>query len=780
MLNRFTVAAKFNAVVVVLTIAAASLVSYFLIEREYQFLHDKVMNDTLSLIHNASDQQKAAIFYNETAVSKRHADKVATIQAVDYVSIYDHRGELLVGSYRPFLEKSELPSFQDVRIAAEAIKESRYAYRNAETREKFADIVVPLFSWVDPTQKGINRKSFYELGAKASIKGSQHVMGYVRVGINITRLQEAVTPFASYVLAGAALFILCGTLLSMLVTRRITAPLSQLAQMAQDISLGQLDQTMRVKGSGEVREIASMLSMIVRSLSSYKIKMDVEHQLLSLKVDERTTQLTASNKQLKQAVEDANKAKNRLRQLAYFDSLTVLPNRQLFTEQLGLMLRVAKRDQHRLALLFIDLDNFKRINDSLGHSAGDILLKEVALRLRQCIRESDLISRYIDPASEIGVARLGGDEFTVVLNRIDDDESAGIVAKRLLAALSKPVMLDDHELVITPSIGIAIAPQDSDNVDGLLRHADTAMYHAKKTGRNNYKFYSSHMNEMGVQRLKLESELRRAVENNELVLHYQPQVNVFTGEIVGAEAMVRWEHPEHGLIPPLNFIPLAEEMGLIVDMGEWVLTEACQQMQAWQEKGLKLPKMAVNVSSLQFNHAWFIERIKRALKETRVDPRLLEVELTESVIMNNADATIEALHELKKLGVTLSVDDFGTGYSSLNYLNRFPLDVLKIDKSFISDMDKDKYNAGLVLAIIAMAKSLNLDVIAEGVETPEQYLFLRQQGIQVIQGFLFSKGLSVHEFEALLRADPFGEKVLSMSPQEPLEKVVSIKEGRSL
>ena len=315
----------------------------------------------------------------------------------------------------------------------------------------------------------------------------------------------------------------------------------------------------------------------------------------------------------------------------------------------------------------------------------------------------------------------------------DNDEAAGVVAKRLLAALAKPVMLDDHELVITPSIGIAIAPQHSDNVDGLLRNADTAMYHAKKTGRNNYKYYSSHMNEMGVQRLKLETELRRAVEKNELVLHYQPQVNILTGAIVGAEAMVRWQHPEHGLIPPLNFIPLAEEMGLIVDMGEWVLTEACRQMQAWQENGLKLPKMAVNVSSLQFNHAWFIERIKRALKETRLDPHLLELELTESVIMNNADATIAALHEIKKLGVTLSVDDFGTGYSSLNYLNRFPLDELKIDKSFISDMDKDKYNAGLVVAIIAMARSLNLGLVAEGVETREQYDFLREQGIQVIQ-----------------------------------------------
>ncbi len=532
---------------------------------------------------------------------------------------------------------------------------------------------------------------------------------------------------------------------------------------------------LRVNGTGEVREIATMLNLITRSLSSYKTKMDVEHHLLSLKVDERTTQLTKSNRQLKQAISDANKAKNRLRQLAYFDGLTVLPNRQLFTEQLGMMLRIAKRDEQRVALLFIDLDNFKRINDSLGHSAGDILLKEVASRLRTCIRESDLISRHIDPASEIGVSRLGGDEFTVVLNDIDHDDTAGMVAERLLAALARPLMLDEHELVITPSIGIAIAPQDSDNVDGLLRHADTAMYHAKTAGKNNYQYYSRHMNELGVQRLKLETELRRAVEQNELVVHYQPQINIHNGDIVGAEAMVRWQHPEYGLIPPMNFIPLAEEMGLIVDLGEWVLSEACQQMQLWRRKGLRLPKMAVNVSSLQFNHAWFIERIKRALSETGLDPRLLELELTESVIMNNADATVEALHELKALGVTLSVDDFGTGYSSLNYLNRFPLDELKIDKSFIADIDTDHQNAALVVAIIAMANSLDLSVVAEGVETREQFSFLLDQGIEVIQGFLFSKALPVEEFEALVKRSPFTAQILAMPGRDSSKKTVGAR-----
>jgi diguanylate cyclase (GGDEF)-like protein len=592
-------------------------------------------------------------------------------------------------------------------------------------------------------------------------KGAQHVMGYYLVGIDLKMLWGTLIEYGIKVGTVSLTIFLCVLFLVLTITRRITAPLANLAQLADDISAGKLDKTFRAKGTGEVHQIASMLNLVLSELSSHKAKMDVESHLLSMKVDERNEQLSRRNKELNQAVKQVTQAKDRLRQLAYYDSLTSLPNRQLFTEQLELLLKISKRDETIVALLFLDLDNFKRINDSLGHTAGDMLLREVAARLSSCIRESDLISQYFDAESKIGVSRLGGDEFTVVLNKVEAPKIAGVVAERLLESLQTPMLIEGHEIVITPSIGIALAPQDATTVEDLLKRADTAMYHAKTTGKNSYRYYSSAMKGTGVGRLKLETDLRRAVEREEMILYYQPQVNIETGEIIGAEALIRWDHPKHGLVPPVRFIPLAEEMGLIVELGAWTLIEACRQCKAFQELGMELPKIAVNVSSLQFNAA-FIELVKQVLIETKLEPHLLELELTEGVIMSNAKASIQALHELKALGVSLSVDDFGTGYSSLSYLSRFPLDELKIDRSFVIDYNKSENSASLVSAIIAMGRSLNLRMVAEGVDDEDQFRFLRKQGIQVIQGYLFSQPLPGQEFAKLLTGAPYRKQIEEM------------------
>jgi diguanylate cyclase (GGDEF)-like protein len=448
--------------------------------------------------------------------------------------------------------------------------------------------------------------------------------------------------------------------------------------------------------------------------------------------------------------------------MAYYDSLTSLPNRRLFSEQLDLLLRLAKRNGELLALLFLDLDNFKRINDSLGHSAGDQLLREVGARLSGCVRDSDVVAHYVESGPKIDVSRLGGDEFTVVLNQLDSPESALMVARRLLDALSEPMEIGGHELVVTPSIGIALAPDHASDVDGLLKAADTAMYHAKAAGKNKCIFYHSDMDAAGVERLQLEADLRKALERDEFILHYQPQVDTRSGSVVGAEALVRWKHPEKGMIPPFRFIPLMEEMGFIGALGEWVLREACRQMKAFEAQGLKLPKVAVNVSALQFNQS-FIRTVKSVLEETGLAPSKLELELTEGVVMADASATLEALTELKNMGVSLSIDDFGTGYSSLSYLSRFPLDELKIDRSFVIEFDKSDNDASLVIAIIAMARSLNLRVVAEGVETQEQYDFLTSNGAHVIQGYLFSKPVPADELQPLLAPWHFMEQVQSMA-----------------
>jgi len=466
-----------------------------------------------------------------------------------------------------------------------------------------------------------------------------------------------------------------------------------------------------------------------------------------------------------QDITERKEAELRMRQLAYYDSLTGLPNRQLFTEQLQLMLNMAEREEFNVAVLFIDLDNFKRINDSLGHTLGDSLLKEIGNRLVTCVRNSDLVSRYLKDNTEISVSRLGGDEFTVVLSHLDEAENAGVVAKRLIAALSRPIFLEGHEIVVTPSIGIAMAPLDGKDVESLLKQADSAMYCAKNSGKNNFQYYCSSMNAASIERLAWEAELRKALERGELELYYQPQIHLETGMPTSLEALIRWNHSERGLVGPQLFIPLAEEMGLIVPIGDWAIEQACLQLKNWQNQGLAVSKVAVNLSSVQFNQPGLLHTIERCLNESGLEPHCLELELTESILMKNAEATVDTLTQLKAMGCGLSVDDFGTGYSSLNYLNQFPLDILKIDKSFVIDVDNDTHNAGIVTAIVAMAKSLELNIVAEGVETEAQLEFLANIGVGIIQGFYFSRPLPANECEALL--EHYARNSGTTSPHQP-------------
>ncbi|MFM7275617.1 MAG: putative bifunctional diguanylate cyclase/phosphodiesterase, partial [Gammaproteobacteria bacterium] len=356
---------------------------------------------------------------------------------------------------------------------------------------------------------------------------------------------------------------------------------------------------------------------------------------------------------------------------------------------------------------------------------------------------------------------LGGDEFTVVLNQLASAEDASVVAARILDALKAPMLIEDHEVVVTPSIGIAFAPRDAETVDELLKLADTAMHRAKSSGRNTFALFDREMLKSGAGRLRLEAELRKALERSELVLHYQPQICARSGRILGAEALVRWQHPERGMVPPGEFIPLAEEMGLIVEIGAWTLLEACRNLAVLRAAGLEPPKLSVNVSSLQFNRA-FSTLVKRAVAEYGIEAGRLELELTEGVIMSNARASIEALHELKSLGVSLSVDDFGTGYSSLSYLSQFPLDELKIDRSFVIAFASSQRAEHLVRTIIAMGKSLNLRLVAEGVDALDQFRFLRENGVDLIQGYLFSKPVPLESLARLLADNPFSEQIRLM------------------
>jgi diguanylate cyclase (GGDEF)-like protein/PAS domain S-box-containing protein len=437
-------------------------------------------------------------------------------------------------------------------------------------------------------------------------------------------------------------------------------------------------------------------------------------------------------------VTERKRAEEIVRHLAYHDALTDLPNRTLFKDRLTQALAQARRKERTVAVLFLDLDHFKVVNDTVGHGEGDRLLRRVAERLTGRLRDGDT------------VARVGGDEFALVLSEITQVEDAAEIAERILRDFRRPWVLQGQEFLVTTSIGIALYPGDGDDAETLLRNADTAMYRAKESGRDSYQLYTAAMNARIVERLALENNLRRGLERGEFIVYYQPQVDIRSGQVVGVEALVRWQHPKQGLVLPAEFIPVAEETGLIVPLGEWVLRTACVQNKAWQQDGLPPVRVAVNLSARQFQQRGLTDTVAQVLRETGLSPRLLQLEITEGIAVQDVDFTIATLRRLRAMGIQIAIDDFGTGYSSLSYLKRFPIDAVKIDRSFVRDLTVNPNDAAIATTIITMAHNLKLSVIAEGVETEEQLAFLDQQQCDEMQGFLFSKPKPAQELKNIL------------------------------
>jgi diguanylate cyclase (GGDEF)-like protein len=517
--------------------------------------------------------------------------------------------------------------------------------------------------------------------------------------------------------AAVLLASLLGFTVALIISRRITKSVDECLGFANRVAHGDLSTRLLPKGESEFGTLAVALNRMTEVL------------------EERDAELSKSNTLLQQEVSQHQLAAERAEYLAYYDSLTSLPNRSMFSKLLNQAISLARRDGKQLAVLFVDLDRFKNINDTLGHEAGDLLLQEVGKRLQGCLRDSDT------------VARLGGDEFVILLPAIADAADVEVVAHKILAATSKTFIAFGQEFRVTASVGVSTYPRDGEDEQSLMKNADIAMYQAKEDGKNHFQFYSVHMNSNSLERLALESSLRRALDRGEFELHYQPKIDARSGAIVGIEALLRWQHPELGMVAPAKFIPIAEETGLIVSIGKWALMTSCAQNVAWQQSGLPHLSMAVNVSRRQFTDEGLLRD-----NETGMSPALLELEITESTLMHDVDKALCTLKAFRDLGVRLAIDNFGTGYSSLSNLRKFPIDTIKIDGSLIHGLSNQAENRSIAEATIAMGRSLSLTVLAECVETKAQADFLREHACDEFQGFYFSKPVTADKFAELLEA----------------------------
>ncbi|MEE4143375.1 MAG: EAL domain-containing protein [Halieaceae bacterium] len=764
-----TIAGKINLLFISVALFLAVVLTGVTAWREYRIAFDGAVDTLLTQVRNRPDLQLGIYRRQDEALQPLLADFIETPTVARAIA-RDGLGELLARREASQGASTLSPPFKLLRrdlgeadtglIALGSDMEPAGTGLMAAWLDSHLPIylTVPVITAVNPARRGLTPYDFFIAATEGDDNTSQRVIGYMQLEISRAQLLDKIWPTVRRVFfVSFGLVALCGLVVA-LVSRRITRDLSRLARLADDVTSGKVHKPLAIEASGELKDIATVINSVIGGFEKVKQASDVDQRLLNMKVDERTSQLSERDEKLNRATEEINETKSRMQHLAYYDSLTALPNRRLFTEQLGLLLGLSQRNGHTLALLFLNLDNFKRINDSLGYSAGDTVLLEVGKRLADGVRGSDAVSHFVDGEQKVDVARLGGDEFTVILNQIDNEKSAAVVAQRLLEALLQPIMVEGHELVVSPSIGIAIAPRDGTTTEALLKAAGIAMHHAKDSVRDRYLFFSEHMDATGVGRLKLESDLRKAVERNQLSLHYQPQINTLTGAVVGAEALLRWEHPEHGTVPPFQFIPLAEEIGVIDELGDWVLAESCRQMKEFDAQGLDLPKVAINVSAFQFT-VTFVDRIREVLEQYGLPASRLELGLSEGILMDEDRSTSQSLRDLKALGVYLSIDDFGTGLATLGYLSRYSLDELKVDRSFVLECDRNESRGKLVVAIIAMARSLGLGIVAEGVETEEQYRFLIDNGAEVVQGYLFSRPVPAQELKRMLAPWHFVEQV---------------------
>jgi diguanylate cyclase (GGDEF)-like protein len=760
--DHLSIAGKLNTVWVAIITAMVLLLLVMLTRNTYQAALEREMTAATEQVAGRADLHWL-LYQGDPAGLEQAAASLAAAPLVTSARIYSGIGEQLAagGDRRsaPFAAMRAAASTTDTitRATNPSGKFSGSGYFATLWGEGHRlQLSLPVITTLNPASRALTSSDFIDAASAPDPEASDFVLGYVQLALDLDRLHQGSFTLARNTLLQWLLPLGLAVAFLLWWNRRVLGNLGTLSTMMDRIAEGDFQQTLELRGGKEFDDMASALTRLTDGLRRHQKEIELGRELLSRKVEERNSQLSRSHEELSRAAEAASESEQRLQRLTYYDALTTLPNRRLFTEQFTLLMRVSRRAGQSVALLFVDLNNLRRINDTMGHHAGDVLLREVAQRLKFSVRDSDTITRLGELEHDIAVSRLGGDQFSVVLSQLEKPDTAATVARRIIRRLSQPIDFEGHPLTVTPTIGIAVFPGDGDNPGNLLNAAAAAMQAAKRTSKDGFLFFKPHMMAEGNQRLQLEADLREVLKRRELVLHYQPQIDTVMGSVVSIEALLRWQHPKRGLIPPREFVALAEEAGLMRKIGAWVLEEACRRLSELHGVVAELPRVAINVSARQFSGD-FVDTVRRALATSGLAPGKLELSLSEQVLAV-ADAelldTLQALHEL---GVYLSLDGYGLGQCSLAQVSRLPLDELKIEREFLVQYREDQ--PGPLLALIATARSLGLRAAAEGVETAEEYQFLAEHGVKHMQGYLYSKPVPMELLKPMLAPWHFSERI---------------------
>ncbi len=722
--KRFSLAAKLSLLTISLILAASIGICLFMIRTEITNYYTELLNHGETIADTTSQNCEFGVYTEDRASLSRVIEALSVDEDIAYVAVMN-RGMQALAS-RVFKKAGEIPDlpFRDIGAAGGMVHED---FINRKDGQRYIELLVPVVS--------VAGAEFADaLFQGKTARREPQVIGYLRLGLTQEGLRKRIRQLLLSTTLFTTVLLILGSGVTILLTRKITLPLMRLKAATQDISLGKFDSAIEIRTNDEISDLAGSFNHMRERLRTSRDE-----------VEARTAELTEANTKLREEIDGRKKAEEQLLHDAFHDALTGLPNRALFMDRLAHAIAIAKRRKaYFFAVLFLDIDRFKIVNDSLGHIVGDQLLIAIGQRLLTCLRPGDT------------VARLGGDEFAILLEDISGVGNAIYIAERIENELLTPFNVSGHEVFATGSIGIALSSPTYNQPEQVLRDADTAMYQAKAQGRANHVVFEQGMHVHAVERLQLEMDLRRAIERKEFIVYYQPILSSKTSSIAGFEALVRWQHPERGLVNPGDFIRAAEETGLIVAIDRSVLRQACRKMHEWQKQfpGSPPPFISVNLSNKQMAQPDLVEHISLVLKETGLPPERLKLEITESVIIENPEATSAVLSQLRALGVQLYIDDFGTGYSSLSYLQRLPIDGLKIDRSFIWRMGEHGENQEVIKTIMTLAHDLQVDVIAEGIETANQLAQIQSLNCENWQGFLFSKPVACEQAKNLIRNRP--------------------------